>query len=286
MIPVIDTLAFIRSHPLASRRPLAAYARFAWWQVNSRLRDTVVFDWIDGSKLMAKKGMTGATGNIYCGLHEFPDMGFLMHFLKIDDLFVDAGANIGSWTVLASAVCGAEVIAIEPDPATAMWLRRNVEINGRQGRVRIVEAALGAARGSVHFTIGRDTTNCVVAEAAQGTREVELRPLDEVAANRSPELIKMDLEGYEAKAIAGARRILANPALLAILTETADSEVKETLQEFGFRHMHYEPFSRTLSARPDEKLSHSANYLFVRDVEAVQERIAAAPRREIFGVSV
>jgi hypothetical protein len=43
---------------------------------------------------------------IYCGLHEFTDMAFSLHFLSPEDLFVDVGADIGSYTVLASACAG------------------------------------------------------------------------------------------------------------------------------------------------------------------------------------
>jgi hypothetical protein len=42
------------------------------------------------------------SGNIYAGLHEFGDMAFVLHFLRAGDLFADVGANIGSYTVLAS----------------------------------------------------------------------------------------------------------------------------------------------------------------------------------------
>ena len=57
--------------------------------------------------------MTGATGNIYAGLHEFVDMAFCLHLLRSGDLFVDVGANIGSYTVLASKVAGANSVTLE-----------------------------------------------------------------------------------------------------------------------------------------------------------------------------
>ena len=73
--------------------------------------------------------MTGATGNIYAGLHEFNDMAFCLHLLRSGDLFVDVGANIGSYTVLASKVAGANSITLEPVPQTFERLKRNVNIN-------------------------------------------------------------------------------------------------------------------------------------------------------------
>ena len=61
-------------------------------------RESRIFDWIEGSKLAARNGMTGATGNIYCGLHEFVDMAFLLHLLRPSDLFVDVGAGFLQFT--------------------------------------------------------------------------------------------------------------------------------------------------------------------------------------------
>lgn len=175
---IYQTLKFIAQHPLSSRRPLSAYWRYARWQIESRLRKEVVFDWIGGSKLIVRSGMTGATGNIYCGLHEFVDMAFLLHVPRPGDLFVDVGANIGSYTVLASAVCGARSIAIELDPGTVQSLRRNIEVNHIKDRVKVVEAAVGGAAGSLRFTVGQDTTNRVAASTDLATQEVQVRTLD------------------------------------------------------------------------------------------------------------
>ena len=127
---VSQTLRFILGHPMNRGRPIPALARFAKWQVQSRLQDEVIVDWIGGAKLAVRRGMTGATGNIYCGLHEYVDMSFVLHTLKQGDLFIDIGANVGSYTVLAARVCGANVIAVEPDPETVKSLRRNIEVNG------------------------------------------------------------------------------------------------------------------------------------------------------------
>ena len=57
--------------------------------------------------------MYGATGNIYCGLHDFEEMSFLMHFLRAGDVFADVGVNVGAYSMLAASV-GARAIAFEP----------------------------------------------------------------------------------------------------------------------------------------------------------------------------
>jgi hypothetical protein len=87
-------------------------ARFLSWQIGSRLSQTAhVFELANGAKMFARPGMTGATGNLYVGLHEFAEMAFLLHFLRRGELFADVGANVGSYSVVAGAAVGADVIA-------------------------------------------------------------------------------------------------------------------------------------------------------------------------------
>ncbi len=287
MASIIPTLRFIANHPLSSKRPLSAYWRYGRWQIESRLRREVEFPWIEGSKLVARNGMTGATGNIYCGLHEFEDMAFLLHLLRPDDLFVDIGANIGSYTVLASAVCDARSISVEPDPGTMESLKRNVEANRIGESVRLIQAALGAASGSVRFTVGQDTTNRVAGEADANTRDVEVRTLDEILKSQKPTLIKMDVEGYEPEVIAGGVKTLEVPSLLAVITETADVRVCGALETAGFQRAYYEPFQRDLSLSvPHTGGGALRNALFVRNVDACRARLKAAPRRAVLGHAI
>ena len=287
MASILPTLRFIASHPLSSKRPLAAYWRYARWQIESRLRKEVEFDWIAGSKLIARNGMTGATGNIYCGLHEFADMAFLLHLLRPGDLFVDVGANIGSYTVLASGVCGARSIAVEPAPETLQSLKRNVEANKIGNRTRLIESALGAEAGTVRFTVGQDTTNRIANHDDEETREVRVQTLDEILSELSPVLIKLDVEGYEPNVIAGAAETLRKPSLLAVLTETADNKVSAGLNGAGFQKASYAPFQRklTMGGRGADT-QQSANTLFVRDRLSCDARLSDAPRRAVLGVEV
>lgn len=264
------TLHFILNHPLNRGRPISALVRFGKWQLQSRLQDEVLFAWIDDAKLIVRSGMTGATGNIYCGLHEYADMAFVMHLLREGDLFLDLGANIGSYTVLASRVCGARSISVEPDPETFLSLQRNIEANGIGDRVELVETALGATAGIARFSIGLDTTNRVLDDAFGSTREVQLTSLDSIVGDRRPTMIKMDVEGYEGEVLKGARKTLKMDSLLAVETEASDSEVIGALGDAGFERWYYDPVPRILSRQPCD-LS-ASNALYIRDVENVRVR--------------
>jgi len=80
---IISTVLYIIKHPLNRHQKCKAFWRFIKWQINTRINPyPIIYQFTEKSKLIIKKGMTGATGNLYCGLHEFNDMAFLLHFLR------------------------------------------------------------------------------------------------------------------------------------------------------------------------------------------------------------
>lgn len=278
---LVSTLKFIVQHPMNRQKPSSAVARFAWWQIVSRLRSEVEFEWINGSKLIAKRSMTGATGNIYCGLHEYVDMSFLLHLLRPEDLFVDVGANIGSYTVLASAVCGARSISIEPDPKTANYLAQNISVNELDRHCRIAVTAVGNDEGTISFTVGKDTVNHVNKNHQEPSQVVTLTRLDTLLNGELPTLVKMDVEGFEMEALSGAKAMLSRQELMAIIIENTDPNVVFILNSYGFLRGWYDPIERQLSTRELE--FESSNGIFVRDISSLNAQLKKSERRTYRG---
>lgn len=295
---IVRTLQFLRTHPLASRRFPATLRRWLGWQLGSRLlQGEAIMPFVGRSRLVVRRGSSGATGNVYAGLHEFEEMAFLLHLLRPDDLFIDVGANIGSYTVLAGAVSGASVITVEPVPETFARLMENIRLNDLGERVSARNIGLSSREGRLRFTTGLDAANHALApgEAAEGqTVEVEVTTLDALTAPRMPVLCKIDVEGLEVELLEGAPKTLASPQLLAVILELgsgvtpegrADTLCYDRMEALGFLPYWYEPFARTLT--PSRRGgSASGNALFIRDLAAVEARVRAAPRREIVGVEV
>lgn len=232
--------------------------------------------WIAGTKLVVKRGMTGATGNIYAGLHEFADMSFLLHFLRPNDLFVDVGANVGSFTVLASGVCKARSISFEPAPETSVHLRINVKANALENLVVVHEVVVGAKADTVPFTVGLDSTNQVAKPDDQNVRLVVQARLDDILADENPNLIKVDVEGYEEEVLKGAEGTLSNKSLVAIELETVSEFIEETLKKHGFARMHYDPYRRLLTEKATE--FPASNALFIRNAAFVRDRVRSADK--------
>lgn len=290
-----DTLGFIVSHPVGRQGRLRALARFARWQVGSRiLPGGSVVDFVGGTRLLVRPSMTGATGNVYVGIHDFEEMGFLLHFLRRDDLFADVGANVGAYSVLAAGACGARVRAFEPASVAFAHLEDNVALNRLAERVVARKAAVGASPGSVELTCGLDSVNHVATGGPREGLAVETVPqvrLDD-EFDEAPIAVKIDVEGFEARVLEGMSRCLASGRLHAVILElnasgtlygVEDRELRRTLADAGFRECSYDPLRRALTLRPPD-FSAPGNSIFVRGQAAVEERIRSAPRLVVHGL--
>jgi FkbM family methyltransferase len=239
---------------------------------------------VGGTRLAVERGMTGATGNWYCGLWEADEMGFLLHFLRPGDLFLDVGANVGSHTVLASGAVGAQTIAVEPVPTTFAKLQLNIRTNDLGGLVEAHCCGLSDRRAEIEFTSGMDTLNRVaLAGDDVETIRVPVCSLDELCAGRVPKAIKIDVEGHEAAVLGGAAQTLSRPELAAALLETrdlgnkygsSDQQLIETMKQNGFVPCVYDARSRTLKQQDRGGF----NTIFVRDLESVQAACREAPQ--------
>ena len=158
--------------------------------------------------------------------------------LKEEDWVVDAGANIGMFSLFASKKVGdkGKIFSFEPVPATQKLLKRNIELNGLKN-VEVVPFALGEKKGELSFSIFPESLECSSGFFDnEGSREtVSQTTLDAfVEENRIPRIdfIKSDVEGMERNLLAGARNTIKKfkPKLaLCIYHRPDDPELLEKM---------------------------------------------------------
>jgi FkbM family methyltransferase len=144
------------------------------------------------------------------------DIELVRRLLRPGDVFVDGGANIGLFSLVAARSVGpsGKVVAFEPAPATRAALRGNLELNALPW-VEVRPDALGARPGTlelVTFTGDRSGLSSFnPADAAGGRKEqVRVVMLDEALGEEvvKVRLLKLDLEGAEYGALQGASGLL------------------------------------------------------------------------------
>lgn len=278
-------LRYLIQHPLTRDQKLSAVTRFVIWQINCVINPyPVIYNFTEKAKLIVAKGMTGATGNYYCGLHEFADMSFLLHLLRPEDVFVDVGANVGSYSVLASAHVGARSIAIEPVPKTFQALIQNIAINQIGNLVLSCNVAVGSNNGHIEFTSNLDTVNHVATELEKDKINVQVTRLDDLMqeVKCDPLLLKIDVEGFETEVIRGSVKTLNSSTLKAIIIELNGSgkryhfdeeQIHNQLLSYGFSPFHYNPFGRALVA---SNRWGTHNTVYIRDQKFVADRLISS----------
>lgn len=242
-------------HPENRARRVQGLSRLVAWQVWER---TVKRPWTvrlrGGLSLRCYPHSSAASAVIYSSLPDWWEMRFLLDHLQAGDTFVDVGANVGVYSLLAAGIAGVEVVSYEPSSIPWSRLVENVEINGLTS-VRVCPCAVGSEAAMVPMTMGEDTTDRVVTAAESG-RPVQLVPqvtLDGELEGGALDgcrvaLVKIDVEGLEPEVLAGARRLIENQRPVLLIENNVPDVIVRTLRSLGYSFHRYHPPTRSLVA--------------------------------------
>jgi FkbM family methyltransferase len=149
------------------------------------------------------------------GIWEPIETSLVLRWLRPGDVFVDVGANIGYFSLLAASVVGPQgaVFAFEPDPDNYRLLLANAKLNQLAERLTAIEAALSDADGEGRLYLSADNLGDHQLYAGdEHRRSVPIRLLrgGPFLADRLAriDLLKIDTQGSEYQVIAGLLPLL------------------------------------------------------------------------------
>jgi FkbM family methyltransferase len=177
---------------------------------------------------------------------------------KHSDNFVDVGAHIGRYSIIAAKRIGSlgRVIAIEAHPETFELLKKNIELNGLHN-VTTINSVVTSQEGRVRLYLpGQDSGftvyNTIMVNRAKPTEnflEVEANTLDNIVESTNiteVNWIKIDVEGAELEVLKGAVNTLSSNTDLTLLIEVhGDANYKpilEVFEEYKFQIVYEEKY--------------------------------------------
>jgi len=231
---VVSVLRYVWNHPANEGGRARALARALSWQFYKRATARTLDISLYGDyKLRCYPDSTAASAALYAaGYPDWSEMAFIQHYLRTGDGFVDVGANVGVYTLLAASLVGPDgrVASFEPEPKALKRLRENISLN-RLNNVEVHPFAVSDKSGTISFDPAAGTTGHMV-EGEQdrpGALQASSVRLDDVLPGDGWSMGKMDIEGAEPLALRGAERLLAemNPPVWLL-------EVNGCLKRYGF----------------------------------------------------
>lgn len=166
---------------------------------------------------------------------------------------IDAGANLGYYTVLLGELTGhqGKVVAIEPMPSTRRLLERNVAINGFSGIVDVQGFAVGEGPGTVtlYMPPGEPKNALICLVPPHPDWEAATVPMMAIDGLKLPrvDFVKIDVEGAEIDVWHGMfHTIMANPQIQIMMEvncrrypDLAEAFMAEIANIFPLRHVTY-----------------------------------------------
>lgn len=260
--------------------PVGLLARVWAWQLWRRvMKRPVAIRCAEGTVMVAPPWSRMAGSIVGQGLWERTYSLFVVDLLRPGDLFVDVGANIGFYTLIA-ARRGARVEAFEPTDEAAGCCERSLAMNHLHATVH--RAACGAEPGATRFTTGLDMMNHVTTGPGL---DVPVVTLDQALPDVEPTLamFKVDTEGHDLDVLRGAMGVIERlkPVILVEVLMGDEQgpgrgeDVMALIQPHGYRSYLYDAKLRLLREIPAGSRSRR-NILLIADARlaTVRERVS------------
>ena len=191
---------------------------------------------VKGVGIIAVRGGTDDFYHMIPGREGDVDV-FIKSCLRAGSVFVDIGANIGYYTLIASKLVGSQgrIYSIKPVPSTATILKANVKLNNCLN-VSVYEVAIWSSKGTLTLRIPGPWYGLVSVSRYGVSLVANSTTLDELLKSEaSIDCIEIDVEGAELEVLRGAKDVLKRTKYLVVEVSHNVSEILKILEEAGFK---------------------------------------------------
>ena len=228
-----------------------------WWKY-LRMKTPIVMKWIDDFVVRIYPDNEIFRAIFVKGIYDPNSMVVISSLLPKDGVFIDVGASFGYFSIIATKAVGpnGRVIAIEPSSRDYNRLIDNVRINNLGNIISTYRLAISDATGTALLSIAteeRSALNTLGNEFSfKGVDKVAKENVDTIALDdfvvanqiKHVDVLKLDIEGSELKALHGAKKTIAKfrPAIMLGVNSNAlkasgtdHDEIQKTLSELGYK---------------------------------------------------
>ena len=236
-----NKLGWLFRNPQFQEHKVKTLSRVFLWELK-RLRKQSALVQFDGADFFVdSRDGIGRVLYYFDGRLEQDIFSFLNRYLQPGYVVVDAGANIGIYTMFAAkrVTPGGIVYGFEPNPRVFSRLERNATADN----VRLMPYALNEHPGTVAFQVVEDTAKSTTfaADEEAATFDVTSLSLDsfseEILESDSIDYLKVDVAGADYQVLLGAQKLLAGQKIRLVQIECLhdEAEIRTLLLDHGYR---------------------------------------------------
>lgn len=208
----------IKGYYIAMKKYYEAYPPLRkvlyYWLYSKLHRNKTIIREVQGSKMHLNLEDFGLSKQLFLnGIREPECTRLMKENLKEGMTIAEVGANIGYYALMEASIIGdkGKIYAIEPFPPNYELLKRNIELNQYNKIVDLHNIAISDKPGKTKLFLNDKHNLCNMLESAgcEGSVEVETKTLDDfIKGKKLPDMIRMDIEGYEYYVLDGMKKTL------------------------------------------------------------------------------
>lgn len=220
-------------------------AKMEW--IKAKHKEKHITKTIQGNTMHLDKEDKGISKDLLLdGIKEEEPTKELRKRIKPGTTIADIGANIGYYALIEAQQTANTIYAIEPVPENIKLLKKNIEANGRKN-IETHQTAIGNKEGLTAFHTSKKSNLGSITnthkEHKKETITTKITTLDKfLKGKKTPNTIRMDVEGYELEIIKGAKETLKKPETRQLFIEMhaetmgkqKTMQLLKTLQKHGF----------------------------------------------------
>lgn len=162
----------------------------------------------------------------------------ILRCLREGDVFIDVGANIGYYSVLAGKIIGdsGRVISVEPVPSTDEVLKYNIRLNNLRN-VKVIQKAIWSNEQVITMHVPKNFFGMASIHNLRNADSLVIEgiPLDTICEAPEVDLLKIDAEGSEYQVLKGARKTLEKTRHVILEASTEKGKILNLLREEQFK---------------------------------------------------
>ena len=220
---LIKSLLKVLNHPLNRNTKFKTFFILLWWKINQLFfKIPAIIEIAPNRKCICKPESSFGSLIVYTNRPEYLEMRLTELLLNTDSTFLDVGAGIGDFSLIASSkITTGKIFAFEPSEEPLSTLMENIAINFLEKKIKVIDEVASNKVGTIKFN---EESVSEVSHIETGENGVvkKTTTLDKVIENNkltTVDLIKIDVEGAESLVIEGLEKSFESKLIKALIIE-------------------------------------------------------------------